>query len=119
MPTHEEVITELLAERDALYADRNRAVQLAAKLAEERGYAVGLRVDPNEPDWPVLMIDLPTGQISYHLASGEAYPVWDLYEGEWDGHTNEEKADRIYRFVVPPLPRYPWDYPPSESESNP
>jgi len=111
-----EQVKEMLTE---VYADRNRVVQLAAMLAEKLGYRVGLRVDPDEPDWPVLFLDLPTGQISWHLSPGDAYPVWDLYEGEWDGHTNEDKAERIYRFVVPPLPRHPWDDPASESESNP
>lgn len=75
-------------------------MQLAAKLAERLGYRVGLGVDPDEPDWPVLFIDLPTGQLSWHIATGELIPVWDDYNGAWDGHDHEEKADRIYRYVV-------------------
>jgi len=87
-----------------VYADRNRVVQLAATLADRLGYRVGVRIDRDEPEWPVLMIDLPTGQISWHLSPGDAYPVWDLYDAEWDGHTDADKAERIRRYVVPPWP---------------
>lgn len=105
MPTHEEVITTLLADRDAVYADRNRAVQLAAALAAQLGYRVGLGVDRDEPDWPVLFIDLPGGQqVSWHIARGEILPGWDAYEGTWDGHNDQEKATRIRRYVRDPAP---------------
>jgi len=105
MPTHEEVITTLLADRDAVYADRNRAVQLAAALAAQLGYRVGLGVDRDEFDWPVLFIDLPGGQqVSWHIARGEILPGWDAYEGTWDGHTDQEKATRIRRYVSSPPP---------------
>lgn len=98
-----EITQEMLTE---VYADRNRLAQLAAALAERLGYRVGITVDPDEPEWPVLLIDLPTGQVSWHLSPSDAWPVWDMYEGDWDGHTTEHKAGRIRAFVVPP-PRAP------------
>ncbi len=110
MPTHEEVITGLRAERDALYADRNRAVQLAAALAQQLGQRVGVRTDPDEPDWPVLMIDLPDQwgqrqQVAWHLAREDMLAgQWDAYPDPWDGHSDEEKATRIRRYVYSPPP---------------
>lgn len=70
-----------------------------AKLALQQGYTVGLRIDPDEPDWPVLMIDLPTGQIGYHLPKDEIIGEWPEYEKEWDGHSLVEKRERIGRFI--------------------
>lgn len=52
---------------DDAYYDRNQAVQAMAKMAQQLGMKVGLRQDIDEPGWPVLMIDLPTGQVGYHL----------------------------------------------------
>jgi hypothetical protein len=89
------------------YIDRNLAVQLLAKLAEEKGYAVGLRKDPEEPEWPVLMIDLPTGQVSWHLPAAEVVGKWSEYPDGWDGHTTEEKRERIRRFVENHQATYP------------
>lgn len=77
------------------YYDRNQAVMALARLAEKLGWEVGLKTDPAEPDWPVLMIDLPTGQVGYHLPKGEIVGEWPEYTKEWDGHSLEDKRQRI------------------------
>ncbi len=51
----------------------------------------GIRFDPEEPDWPVAFIELPTGQISYHL---------EPHDIAWDKHTTEEKQIRILNYVA-------------------
>lgn len=84
---------------DDAYFDRNQAVLALARLARAQGYPVGLKIDPNEPDWPILMIDLPTGQVGWHLPKAEIVGRWPAYEKPWDGHTLEEKRERIRRFV--------------------
>lgn len=85
---------------DDAYFDRNQAVLALAKLAGQLGYTVGLRSDPDEPDnWPVLMIDLPTGQVGWHLPLHEIVGEWPEYDKEWDGHSLEEKRERIRRFL--------------------
>jgi hypothetical protein len=81
------------------YFDRNQAVQALGRLAQSMGYNVGLLDDPEEPGWPVLVIDLPTGQVSWHLPADEVLGVWGRYDGEWDGHTTGEKRERIRKFV--------------------
>lgn len=78
--------TEDSPEAPARYAERNQWVYQAVSAALGLGYRAGIRVDPEQPDWPVAYIDLPTGQVSWHLP---AYP------GQWDGHDNPTKAERI------------------------
>lgn len=62
--------------------------------------------DPAEPDWPVIYIETPQGQLSWHLAAddlplfphvpvagpGDAMP-------EWDGHDTPEKYRRLQVLV--------------------
>ena len=81
------------------YRDRNQAVMALAKLAVRQGYLVGLRYDPQEPDWPVMMIDLPTGQIGWHLPKDQIIGQWPEYGKPWDGHSLAEKRRRLDRFI--------------------
>lgn len=55
-------------------------------------------IDENEPDWPVIYIDTPTGQLSWHISKNDMH----LFEGvpvdpnvKWDGHSTEEKYRRL------------------------
>ncbi len=82
------------------YFDRNQAVMAMARMALQLGYRVGLKQDPEEPDWPVLMIDLPTGQVGYHLPGKEVVGNWPEYKDEWDGHSLAEKRERIKKFLA-------------------
>lgn len=75
------------------YAIRNRLVWGALAIATRGGYDCGVALDPDEPDWPVVYIELPTGQVSWHL------PCWN---GEWDGHNGATKAERIRAFAAAP-----------------
>jgi hypothetical protein len=81
------------------YFDRNQAALVLAKLAQELGMTVGWHVDPEEPDWLVLMVDLPTGQVSWHFPKDEVVVEFPVYPGEWDGHDLETKRQRIKAFV--------------------
>jgi hypothetical protein len=70
-----------------------------AKMALAIGLKVGLINDPDEPDWPVMMIDLPTGQVGWHLPKEDIIGNWPQYNGNWDGHSLEEKRERLHRFL--------------------
>jgi len=72
------------------YAARYRFILHAMHLAERRGFETGVRIDPEEPEWPVVYIELPTGQVSWHMPQ-HARP--------WDGHTTEQKYSRIQDFL--------------------
>lgn len=72
---------------------KNRAFFLyeALALAISCGFKAGIRIDPKEPEWPVAFIELPTGQISYHL---------EQHDQPWDNHTTEQKMLRILQFIA-------------------
>lgn len=58
--------------------------------------------DPEEPEWPVVYVDTPAGQCSWHLSLAdldlfghvEQVPADDP-RAQWDGHTTEEKYQRL------------------------
>jgi hypothetical protein len=85
---------------DDVYQDRNLVVQLAAILAQRLGFQVWVGVDKDEPDWPVIYIDLPTGQVSWHIPQHELIAKLNPSEEKWDGHSPEEKQQRIREFLA-------------------
>lgn len=79
-----------IKENDTNYAYRNKLILIALGLAAEIGYPCGIRIDPEEPKWPVVFIELPVGQVSWHLPE---------HKETYDGHTTEEKYRRISKFI--------------------
>ena len=54
--------------------------------------------DPSEPDWAVVIVEGPRGQMSWHVAPEDM----DLFghvrrteENAWDGHSTELKYERL------------------------
>jgi hypothetical protein len=80
----------LQAEAAQDYDYRNLLTHEAIALALRMNLNAGIRIDMAEPDWPVAYIELPQGQITYHLA---------CHDVAWDGHTTEEKNQRIRQFI--------------------
>jgi hypothetical protein len=82
------------------YFDRNQAVMAFARLAQKIGWTVGMAHDAAEPDWPVLFVDTPHGQMSWHLPANEIeLSEWPAYPGQWDGHTVQEKRIRLAELI--------------------
>jgi hypothetical protein len=87
--------------KDSAYTERNRLVHALCSIAQLLGWRCGMRVDEGEgrdPAWQtVVMIDLPTGQVSWHIHESEVAAFKDLpsYSGPWDGHSTEEKYRRL------------------------
>lgn len=79
-------VLALIEQHDTDYPERYPLVFEALHLAQASGYPVGIATDPGEPDWPVAYIELPTGQVSWHMPK---------HACEWDGHTTPEKYQRI------------------------
>ena len=80
---------EIMA-HDTDYPVRYGLVLHAMAAAHSAGYRTGIAIDPAEPAWPVVYIELPTGQVSWHMpAHGDAY----------DGHTTSEKYFRVQRWI--------------------
>ena len=86
---------------DDLYEERNLCALAFARSMGRLGFTVGWLIDTNEPDWPVLMVDTPWGQVSWHMPATmrELAPYAD-YPGKWDGHSTPEKYDRLRRLIV-------------------
>lgn len=80
----------MIEEHDTEYEIRYGLVLEAIGYAYEIGYAAGFRIDPTEPEWPVAYIELPTGQVSWHLPQ---HPV------AWDGHDTAEKYRRCREYA--------------------
>lgn len=82
---------------DFVYRER---AHLLAHLATF--YPAHLQADEDEPDWPVLCLQLPTGQAMWHISDADL----DLFEGvrtdkliPWDGHSTEEKYRRLHELT--------------------
>jgi len=113
-PTQGEV-EALRAQKNAAYTERNRLVALLAAL-----FPSSLERHPDEDtawenEWRwICFIDLPTGQASWHLHDSEL-PLFNHVprnQGrKWDGHTTEEKYQRIQQ-VLPFLPKIRLRIPP-------
>jgi hypothetical protein len=85
---------------DSVYRER---AHLVAYLAALHPSALVRGADPAEPDWPVLFVDLPTGQACWHISPDDMdlfkhVPTWDagsISDRIWDGHTTDEKYARL------------------------
>jgi len=95
---------EIYTLREQLYAERAQCVLALARAAQAMGCVVGFRDDPDlgadagpATMWPVLFIDLPTGQVSWHLHESNRFSAPDIgdYLGEWDRHDTAEKYRRL------------------------
>jgi hypothetical protein len=82
---------------DAVYTERNRLVAALCKFLPSRLMKAG----DAEEGWNfIVVIDGPTGQMSWHIPDSEMYLFDDVlpYVNEvyaWDGHTTEEKYERL------------------------
>lgn len=84
-------ILEKVVEHDTDYVVRYGLVFQAVSFAIMCGHTAGIALDPAEPDWPVVYIELPTGQISWHMPR---------YANEFDGHTPANKFARIREYIA-------------------
>ena len=96
---HDAELIELNArhaeELNAAYRERAHLIAALAAI-----YPAEFRENPDEDyeDWPIIYVQLPTGQASWHISPRDT----DLFSGvkfgtdaEWDGHTTEAKYERI------------------------
>jgi hypothetical protein len=90
------------AERERNTAYRERA-QLVALLAALYPSHIG-HTDPDAPDWAVVTIQAPTGQMCWHVAPSDMDLFGHVqrtphYARGWDGHTTEEKYGRVRELI--------------------
>lgn len=91
-------LAEMIARKDAAYLERNRVVAALANI-----FPSGVKrtaIECWSDDWhSCVLIDLPTGQASWHYHDSQHHLFEHLppYAGDWDGHTTEEKYERLAR----------------------
>lgn len=81
---------------EGVYRERARLVSFLTKIFPSYcGFT-----DPEEPDWLVVYVETPEGQLSWHISPDDV----DLFghlslvkEANWDGHTTKEKYERLAR----------------------
>ena len=84
------------SEPEEAYLDRNLCVQTMVRMASELGYNTGIRDDGN---WSIFYIDLPTGQVSWHIPKLDIVGMFPEYLDKWDGHDVETKRNRLREFI--------------------
>lgn len=93
-------VIDMRCRKDNAYAERNRLVAVLAGM-----YPSGLArtaIAGWDPEWHnAVYIDLPTGQASWHYHDSHHFLFAHLppYGGKWDGHTTEEKYERVARLT--------------------
>jgi hypothetical protein len=99
---------QALAAKDDAYTERNRLVAAFARAGQSLGWTVGVGEHEDKPgeDWDpewrsVVYIDTPEGQASWHVHDSQRWLFNSLpsVAVKWDGHTTEEKYDRLNRYV--------------------
>lgn len=99
---------ELTAQKNGAYAERNELAVLVAAMARALGLRSGWRLDPSaEHGWQTLvMVELPSGQVSWHLPDSERGLAESLLPATryWDGHTKAEARQRIREAIFGGLP---------------
>ena len=75
-----------------LYRERACLVSALSRL-----YPAYLAEDVFDEDWTVVLIELPTGQVSWHIAAEDLDLFHHLKDGPntWDAHSTEEKYARL------------------------
>lgn len=81
---------------------RNQLVMRVARAATLLGWPVGAGYDSALPEYPgVIIVDLPTGQVSWHVP--DVPRRMPEHPSGWDGHTREDKAERIGAYLAAPV----------------
>lgn len=100
----EEMLGEARRAKNDAYSQRNKLVAAFARMALKLGWKAGVGQHQDEAnkewedDWrTIVFVDTPAGQVSWHFHDSETWMLEDLpkYRGKWDGHTDEEKWERL------------------------
>jgi hypothetical protein len=97
----------LRVQKDQAYAERNKVVVALAKVLSKQGIEVYIARHLGkdwEDDWRnILVIELPTGQVTWHFHDSElsllnCFKYKSPYN--YDGHTTDEKYFRLLNYCM-------------------
>jgi hypothetical protein len=107
-------LAAIIEQKNGAYTERDRCVAGIAALARRVGWEAWLGRHEPDPKWDqdwmtIVFIDLPTGQVSWHIHDSEV--EWFSFlptnlENKWDGHTTTQKYERLAALNEPLHP--PW-----------
>lgn len=93
---------ELIGALNEAYRDRARVLAPLAALFPSK-----LAANATDPDWPVLYLSTPNGQISWHIAQADLDLLQHVtFDREtdalsiWDGHDTETRDQRLSLLVI-------------------
>lgn len=87
--------------KNLAYSERNQMLAAFCRIAIASGFTAGIGRHEGEDwdnDWRnIVFMDLPTGQISFHIHDSELplFAFLPIYKGEWDGHDTDTKWQRL------------------------
>jgi len=91
-------VLAIAEERDKAYRERAALVAYLAAC-----YPSEMAQEHEGDPWPVVCVLTPAGQMSWHIARDDLRLVdhvgWHGYEWGWDGHTTEEKYERLAKLT--------------------
>jgi hypothetical protein len=78
-------IATLESRINAVYSERNRLAAGFARMSLSAGFNAGV-ITSTETNWPVVYVDTPNGQMSWHIANQDSEVLCGLpvYNGQWD-----------------------------------
>lgn len=101
----EDSLVKIEEEKDSVYHERNLLVSALSKF-----FPAYLSQHPEGESWDdewrwIVFIELPTGQASWHIHESELslFDHLDRQDNKWDGHTVEEKYERLTKLTVTDL----------------
>lgn len=105
-------IRELEVQKDGAYSERNQLVAALSKLFPSWMEWHSEEDTSWDNDWRnIIFIELPTGQVSWHIHDSEVSHFQHLTKkvgSSWDGHTTEEKYNRVSALISSPEKKVPY-----------
>lgn len=88
--------------KNKAYEERNELVQLLAATYSANGLGIsGIRWGTEESLWPVVFIELASGEISFHIPSEEILPPFKdrVVEKPYIEYDDSTKRERIHEAI--------------------
>ena len=98
---------------DVLNAAYRERSALVAGLIRVGGFRAEVVMAPDTEGWWIVYVETPAGQLSWHIAPDDMdlFSDWPVAFGSrpspWDGHTTEEKYERLARLAAIPVAKVP------------
>ena len=98
---------------DVLNAAYRERSALVAGLIRVGGFRAEVVMAPDTEGWWIVYVETPAGQLSWHIAPDDMdlFSDWPVAFGSrpspWDGHTTEEKYERLVRLAAIPVAKVP------------